>query len=264
MTSSPCSAQQKERSLFDEGKYTQYTEQLYLSTVVYPQEKGTFQITSLPQYQRGPAENITLTPVFLSYGINNNLQVGVGWEVFNHYDFQEAPNRQGLGDWAVGLQYSVMHMADTQYSLAFGFNLLWPTANINKELTDGFIQYTPFVVVAKDFPERANLQIYAEAGFNFVQRLKHHANSSKDDPAAHDFIFNAGFFGPLHSFVYSMELNWQTNRWNHQGEDNELYLTPGLAWNVSKDLEIGFGMPVGLNRGASRYQLIAMLAYELG
>lgn len=93
-----------------------------------------------------------------------------------------------------------------------------------------------------------------------MQRVKKRQNPA-DAPAANKLKLNTGFYGPIGHLVYSLELNWETNRWNNGGQDNTLYLTPRLAYNFTNNFEIGLGVPICVNNTSDHYRLIGMLIY---
>lgn len=111
---------------------------------------------------------------------------------------------------------------------------------------------------------------FTNIGFNFVERVEQVSTAAMDAndslgiaPAAHSFIFNLADITQINKiFMVSAELNWQTNKWNHQGTDNELYFTPGTIATLPHGFSLGLGVPIGLNSGADRYRVIAMLVYD--
>jgi hypothetical protein len=91
-----------------------------------------------------------------------------------------------------------------------------------------------------------------------------HPPEDADDaePGAHEFNFGAGFFTLFKHGALTMEFNWNNNKWNHHGTENVLYLTPGVLWRVAREVEVGLGVPVGLNKQSDRYNIAAHVAIE--
>jgi len=54
-------------------------------------------------------------------------------------------------------------------------------------------------------------------------------SDDEPEPAAHEPFWSSGFLLPLKPLVVSGEITWLNNRWNHDGEENQLYVTPGLT-----------------------------------
>lgn len=247
----------------DKHQYTEFTRELFQSRVVYPQIKGGAQLAAFPQYHNGYSSDDTEFPLVAEYGLTDSWLLEASWDSFVIHNAGAGKKTSGISDWAIATQYSFMHFANTTNSAAIGFEIQFPSGSINKKLTDGLRVYEPYFILTKDLPNLANIQIFSELGVGFVERVLHHANPSDDKPTAHEVIFNAGFFGPVGSVVYSLEFNLRNNQWNSNGHENELYLTPGLALNVSKRFEIGLGVPIGLNNTTDHYRVIGLLVVEL-
>lgn len=101
-------------------------------------------------------------------------------------------------------------------------------------------------------------------GLSLVDRVRsaEAADDEEGEPAAHEIFVNTGFFVPLGRFRLTQELNWSNNRWNHGGEENELFWTPGVVIDLPGDQEIGLGVPIGLTDDADDVRIIAMWTWE--
>jgi len=169
-------------------------------------------------------------------------------------------SNSGPGDVEIGTKYTWMDVTEG-FHVAVAFEVQFPTGDIDKELTEGFIEYEPSIIVAKDFPAN-NSQVFLQAGFGFVDRNKSPDDPDEEEPAAHEFNLNVGFFVPMDSVTWTTELNLSTNTWNNGGEEEELYLTPGVIWKFHDTVEVGVGIPIGLNDGADNYRAIGMVTAE--
>lgn len=240
--------------------------ELFQTDLVYPQEKGEVQLTLAPRFHRAGKSRSLMFPLRIEYGITDAWQVGLGGEIFKHRNPDEGSTTSGIGDLEIGTKYSFMNIADSNFHAAVGFDILFPTGDINRRLTEGFIEYEPSLILAKDFPKLRNLQLFTQAGMGFVQRVKRPADPEDKEPAAHEFTLNAGFFLPFNlpsgKFIFTSEFNWMTNRWNNDGRQDQKYYTPGLVWNLPGGWEAGIGTAIGLNRGADDYRIIGTLTFE--
>ena len=59
-----------------------------------------------------------------------------------------------------------------------------------------------------------------------------------------------------------MEFNWLTNQWNHDGDRNEQFLTPGLIWAHPLDGWLGLGIANGLNDQSDHQRFILQIVQE--
>ncbi|MBI2336698.1 MAG: transporter [Deltaproteobacteria bacterium] len=245
-----------------ERGYQQPLQEVFQTEVVYPQEKGEVQLTIAPRFSEGDAQNIIQIPLSIEYGITDAWQIELEWDAFVNRDPTAGGATRGIGDLEIGTKYSFMNIADWAFHVAAGFEISLPLGDLNKELTEGFIEYEPFFILAKDFPKLNNSQIFTQFGISLVQRIKNHTDPDEDEPAAHELNWNIGFFVPAGPIRFTTEFNWRNNRWNNDGEENQMYLTPGLVWDLPKTWELGLGIPIGLNGTSDNFRVIAMLTYE--
>jgi hypothetical protein len=250
----------------DDDEIEQPIQEVFQTDLVYPQEKGGVQVTLALRFHSGGRSKEWIVPLAIEYGLTDAWQVELEWEALKHLNPRREPNATGIGDLEIGTQYSFMNIAHAKFHVAVSFHILFPTGNINDDLTEGFIEYEPSLILAKDFPEPNNLQLFTQVGIGLVQRVKSPKDPNEKEPAAHEFILNVGFFLPFKlsfgTFAFTSEFNWRTNTWNNGGEENHRYYTPGLVWNVGNGWEIGLEAAIGLNKDADNYRIIGMLTYE--
>lgn len=240
-------------------------QELFQTDTVYPQQKGEIQFTLAPRFREeaeGKNEDFTEIPVRLQYGITDAWQVELGWEAFVNRNPDDGESDSGIGDLEVGTKYSFINIADSNFHAAGLFQVVFPTGDVDEQLSEGFIRFEPSLILAKDFPGLSDLQLFAQTGFSFVERVREPDNPEDEEPEAHEFILNGGFFIPVQQLVFVTEINWNNNEWNNDGEKDELYVTPGLVWSLSKSWEIGAGMPVGLTEDSDDFRVIGMVTYS--
>ena len=84
----------------------------------------------------------------MEFGVTNQWQIELKWQTFTQL---YSPSKQGIGDLGFETQYSFLNMAGTTNHMALGFEFTIPTGDVNDELSEGFLKYEPFVIVAHDF-----------------------------------------------------------------------------------------------------------------
>jgi hypothetical protein len=124
------------------------------------------------------------------------------------------------------------------------------------------MEYQPSFMLGTDLPGFYGAHVFTHAGVAFLDRQQHHDNPEDDGPAAHEFLWNNGIVLPWGKERLTLELNWTTNRWNHDGDESTLYATPGYIHKVSKSLEWGIGIPVGLTEESDDYRIMGLLTWE--
>lgn len=237
-------------------------EGLFKTDLIYPQEKGELEVELASVYQNHTGGDTWTIPISLEYGLSDCWQVEAEWDsLVQRYPRNHSVVR-GVGDLEVGSQYSFMNIGDSSFHIAPRFSIQVPVGDVNKGLSEGFIEYKPAVILARDFPELHHTQFFTEIGASFVQRVKTPADGNEAVPAAHELNWGGGFFILFPHAAPTLELNWANNQWNHHGTENEIYLTPGYLWRARRNMEIGLGIPIGLNNGSDRFEVIAHLVWE--
>lgn len=235
-------------------------QEVFLTELVYPQEQGEIQMTLAPQFSKNTDADANRLNLIVEYGITDQWQFEVELTPYINVNSDDMSS-SGSGDIEIATKYTWMNVTDNLH-IAVLFEIQFPAADINKKLTEGFIEYEPSIIVAKDFPDFYNLQLFMQTGFSFVKRNKTPEHFEELEPEAHEYNLNLGFFMPRQSFTWTTELNWSTNRWNNDGEENTLYLTPGGVWMLWDIVEVGLGVPLGLTADAEDYKLKAMFTLE--
>jgi hypothetical protein len=242
----------------------QPVQEVFQTGLVYPQERGEVQLSYTSRFSKGKHHSALETLLNFEYGITDHWQIEVEWNAMTRRTETGELATRGRGDLGIGTQYSFMNMRRSNFHSAIGFEVTFPTGNVEKELGEGFIEYEPYVIVARDFPKLNNMQIFSQVGVGFVQRVHRRVGEDEEAPAAHEFNFNAGMFMPFRHMVFTGEFNLSTNRWNHGGQEREMYLTPGVVWRLPRAWELGFGVPVGLTRDSDKAGAILRVVYEFG
>jgi hypothetical protein len=237
-------------------------EELFKTDLVYPQENGELEVEVASFYQNHAGGDTWTIPISFEYGLTDNWQVEGEWDsLVQRYPKNQSVVR-GVGDLELGTQYSFMNIGGSLFHVAARFSLEIPVGDVNKDLGDGFLQYKPAVILARDIPELHHTEFFAEIGASLVQRVNTPKDADEAQPAAHELNLGTGFFVLFPHGAATMEFNWANNQWNHHGTENELYLTPGFLWRASRSVEIGLGIPIGLNRSSDRFEVLAHVVWE--
>lgn len=239
-------------------------EEMFQSTLVYAEPKGEVQLVLGSFYRNGRSADTCGLQAGVEYGLTDAWQIEVEWQPWLDRR-PDGPGRRtsGIGDVELSTLYSFMNIRGSDYHAAVSFELELPTASVDKELGEGVMEYAPSVIVARDFPAWHRAQVFSQLGLSFEDRVRSgDEEEGGEEPVAHSVFWNAGFFVPVERVVFSAELSWRNNRWNHHGEESEWYLTPGATWKISDDVQAGVAVPAGLNTGADRYRVLFQLVTE--
>jgi len=237
-------------------------QEVFQTGLVYTQERGELQLSYISRFSRGKDHSSVQTPFNLEYGITDRWQVELEWNAMSRRTATGEEATSGRGDLNIGTQYSFMNIRRSNFHSAVGFEVTVPTGSVKKNLSEGFIEYEPYLIVARDFPKLNHMQIFSQVGVGFVQRAHGQVAAADQEPAAHKFNFNVGTFMPFRHLVFTGEFNLTTNRWNNNGREREMYATPGLVWRLPRSWEIGVGAPVGLTADSDNFGAVIKVVYE--
>jgi hypothetical protein len=237
-------------------------EELFKTDVVYPQAQGELEVEVASVYQNHTGGDTWTLPLSLEYGLNNRWQVEAEWDsLVQRFPAHHAAVR-GVGDLELGTQYSFMDIGGCSFHIAPRFSLEVPVGDVNRDLSEGFLEYQPSIILARDFPKLHHTQFFTEWGASLVQRVNSPKGAQDAEPAANELNWGSGCFVLFPHSAATLEFNWLNNTWNHQGTENAMYLTPGFLWRITREVELGLGLPVGLNNASDRFELIVHVVWE--
>ena len=96
-------------------------------------------------------------------------------------------------------------------------------------------------------------------GFNWVNQIRSPPENSEHE--VDSLLWNIGSFLPIGLWRAVLEINGKNSPLD-SGEKNEIYCTPGLIYKLSKEWEVGLGVPVGLTNISDDYRVIGYLMWE--
>jgi hypothetical protein len=230
-------------------------QELFQTEVVYLQEKGSLQFTWASNFSN--VNKKFSNDLAVEYGRTHSWQIGLQWESFARKKAEDGLISRGSGDLRIGTKYSFMNIRGSNFHSAVGFELGLPAASVKKGISEGKVEYEPYVIVAKDFPKLSRLQLFSQLGLIFAHPVTR--STALDDHQGRTVEWNSGMFVPYRQARFTTEINWSKDV-----TENNLYLTPGIIWKLPRDLEFGVGVPVGLSRDADSLRMIVKLVYEFG
>lgn len=218
----------------EDGQVTPYIEELFLGTIVYPQEAGEMQLTG--GYFHGnevPRDSSFLFEV--EYGITDQLQIGV--EAATQFARGEA--FQALQQCSVGVYYNFYSDRQTGGAYGLSFDLGLPVdATDDEPRACGF---EPFFVAYQDYRSFAvNLSASLEVSNPVAGR--------EETEVAGDVTLAA--FRRVDRFATILEANVEFD-----SEESPVRVAPALYWRpVDVPFDQAVSLPVGLNRIAPEHR----------
>ena len=234
-------------------------QEMFQSNLVYPQEEDEIQFTLFPSFSKNQSAEKARTLFEVEYGITDAFQIIFEWDGLLYKNPNNGPSISGPGNIEVGAQYSWMGLGDGNTHFSFGNLIELPVGPVDDGLTEGFLEVNPFIVLARDFPESNQSQIFVELGFNWAEKIR--TVPSGSDPALNSISWNVGAFYPIGSWRATLELNGSNNEWDG-GNTNEIFVTPGIINKLSREWEIGIAAPIGTTSTTDDYRVVGYLMWE--
>ena len=150
-------------------------------------------------------------------------------------------------------------MGDGNTHFSFGNLIEFPVGPVESGLTEGFIEVQPFIVLARDFPELNQSQIFLEFGFDWVKQARNVPESIA--PEIDNISWNIGSFFPIKLWRATIEINGNNNKLDG-GSINDIYITPGTIYKLSKEWEMGIATPIGVTKTSDDYRVVGYLMWE--
>ncbi len=234
-------------------------QEIFQSRLVYPQEEDEIQFTLFPSFSKNASARQATTLFEVEYGITDAFQIIFEWDGLLYQNPKTGPTISGPGNIEIGAQYSWMGLGDGNTHFSFGNLIELPVGPVDNGLTEGFLEVQPFAVLARDFPTLNQSQIFAEFGFNWVDQIRNVPEGSES--ATDSIIWNVGAFYPIGPWRATLEINGSNNEWDG-GNQNEIFITPGIIYKLSREWEIGIAAPIGTTKSSDDYRVVGYLMWE--
>lgn len=232
-------------------------QELFLTEVVYPQERGEVQVTLASLVDRSAPGAAALTPVSIEYGLTNRWQVQAGWNGYGRN--ASLLSRYRTESVSMGTKYSFMNIAHSHVHAAVGLDAHFHPMAVDDIEEDG-TEIEPFLSLAVDLPRRVTLfgSVGTGLGSSEVADLFRHGQAP-DQPAT----ISVGGLVAFHHVTLTTEytdgsdaLPWRV--------DGAPLLTPGVVLHPGGDWEIGLGAPIGMGAGEHTVGFAMHILKEFG
>ncbi len=234
-------------------------QEMFQSNLVYPQEEDEIQFTLFPSFSKNGNGKKARTLFEVEYGVTDAFQIIFEWDGLLYQNPESGPALSGPGNIEVGAQYSWMGLGDGNTHFSFGSLIELPAGPVDRGLTEGFLEVQPFAVLARDFPNLNQSQIFVELGYNWTDQIRNVPEGS--EPATESIIWNVGAFFPFGPWRATLEINGRNNKWDG-GDENEIFVTPGVIYKLSREWEIGIATPIGTTQSSDDYRAVGYLMWE--
>ena len=215
---------------------TQPVQELFFTELVYPQEKGEWQLTLGARIDRARREQSSLVPFTVEYGITDRWQIEAGWNGYSPthgFPFTDLRTER----LSIGTKYSLMNIAHSHVHAAFGTNIEFPRAGVFPG-SDGEMEIEPFVAMAGDLP--GHITIFGSAGASFQRDEAVRLVENGERPDDHGTL-SAGALCAIHWATLAAEYSNRSDQL-----DGAPLLTPSIVFHPPAKWEVGIGFPIKL------------------
>jgi len=245
----PIAAQEEDRG------YVQLANEYFLTTSVYPQERGEIQLTTSPRIDFEDGHRSAF-PVAVEFGLTDRWQVEAEWMLLAVARPDGSPSRTGVGYIEFETQYSLMNVGGSSTHVALGLGVTLPAGPEEAGGTEGETEFEPSISVGHDLQIGGRRsQLFGQVAMGFVP------SEDVADPEAHELVVGVGYVLAAGDARWTAELNWATNEWDG-GDETALYFAPGLVWDLPNTWEFGIGLPIGVGGEAASFGMSLFLLYE--
>lgn len=250
-TGIPALAENMEEGFFPE---------LFLVDDAYAPEKGELGIWLRPEYADYDEGSLTLINLAVEYGITDRLLMEVSYEGYKWINPEDAgvESESGTGDLSLGLMYAFGD-EDAATHLAVGFEVTLSTGDFEKDLSEGYNVYEPFVAVSHDLASGASLHASLSYGIVDQQEKAPFEPLEEEDEVG----IAVAYVHPLSdSLALMLEAAMESNEWLADGEETEGVAGPALVWQDESGLQLGVAVQFGLTDDSPNWSALLNIGKE--
>lgn len=251
----PAAAQQRDH------EFVQLVNEYFLTTSVYPQDRGEIQLTTYPRVDFDDGHR-SVFPIAVEVGLTDRWQIEVEWVPLAVSRPDGLPGRSGVGDVELETRYSFMNVGGTSTHFALGFGVTIPAGPPEAGGTEGEAEFEPSISVGRDLLTGSRpSQLFGQVAMGLVSGDEGTAGAGGAEPVAHELLLGVGYVIAAGRSRWTAELSWATNEWNG-GDETELYVAPGLVLDLPATWELGIATLIGLGGEAAPFGVSLFLLYE--
>lgn len=213
-------------------------QELFLLDTAYPQEAKSLQVTLRGEYFDADGLRNAEGAIHLEYGITDRLQIEAAFPLT--WREGDGDTNTGPGDLSFGALFALMP-EESPLVVSVSVEVAAPTGDEEEELGEGEAEFEPAMLLAWRLDR---FVIHGNAGLALGG-----GETSVEMGGAMEAI--VGDFSVIAELAASIG-----------EEEDEAFVTPGVVWHPSPDLEFGIGAPIGLTEDAPDWGIVALATFE--
>jgi len=224
----------------------QPVQELFLTQVVYPQERHEVQLTIGNLIDQSRDDRAALVPFTVEYGLTDRWQIEAEWAGFTQFHESPLANLKTART-SIGTKYSFMNIGGSHVHAAVGMDVEFPrvTAFDAEDEGEQGVEFEPALSMAVDIGDR--ITMFGSAGLSIEkQQAEELLQGTRPDDRGTISV------GGLVAFRHVTLAVEYTNRsddlpWRLDGSP---LVTPSAIFHPGGHWELGIGMPVGVRAGS--------------
>lgn len=221
-------------------------QELFLTDVVYPQEKGEIQFTVGALVDRTRDDRAALMPLSIEYGITNRWQVEASWDGYTQFHSAPFAHLRSARK-SIGAKYAFMNIAHAPVHAAIGFDVEFPDKGAIEDDEETDVEFEPSLSMAAGLTH--HVTVFAAANLSLSRRDASalFEGEPPDDPGT----LGGGVMFTMARVTAALEYTNRSDNlpWRINGSP---IVTPSLTVHPGAQWELGFGVPVGVRAGSHR------------
>ncbi|MDP3148092.1 MAG: hypothetical protein Q8N83_03075 [Ignavibacteria bacterium] len=220
-----------------------------LTEETLPNEVGEWDLRFIFDYfKNDEVINAALPQVQLFFGIFENL----GGEISLPLNYSKVDKVEyGLGSISTSVKWLLINQSHTIPAVVFGLEVGFPTNSLSEETEERAFELSPYIAFLKDFG-----QLCVQGN---IARSTEFPVSGGEKNYRTDFniAFSYPIFGEKVDVLAELSSSWLTM------ERNELFVSPGIKYNLNDEDCIALAVPLRLNNRRSNFRIIFQYQLEL-
>jgi len=220
-----------------------------LTEETLPNEVGEWDIRFIFDYfKNDEVINATLPQVQLFFGIFKNL----GGEISLPLNYSKVDKVEyGFGSISTSVKWLIINQGYTIPAVVLGFEVGFPTNSFSKETEERAFELSPYIAFLKDFG-----QVSFQGNLSRAVELPV-PGGEKNYRTDFNIAFSFPIFEGKADVFAELSSSWLTM------EQNELFVSPGIKYNLNDEDCIALAVPLSLNNQRSNFRIIFQYQLEL-
>jgi len=149
-------------------------------------------------------------PIGVRYNFNTHLEGQFDYGLYSGNPFGSG---DGFGSYEIvpGFKYTMRHLFESDWNLAFGARARLPIADPPVEITDGYARYLPFLSFSRELNRDPAVLGYVNLRYEWVDETPFTAHPVVPQPRDRIFVMPGVIYYPGGRFRYGLELEYRTS-----------------------------------------------------